>query len=78
MSTLAPATLLFDHPSLTAISHYLTCEVPSDKEHRQVDNSSSISTEVCAFIAQVIGTNIDSDTPLMQAGLSSLGALKLG
>ena len=51
-------------------------QTPRGTEARR--NSDAVIQELNAAIMQVIGTLINSQVPLMQAGLTSLGALKLG
>ena len=39
---------------------------------------STIITEVQSLVAEITGTKVEPETPLMQAGLTSIGILQIG
>ena len=77
-----PATLVFEAPTARQIAAQLVFSAPAPAayEAMTVERVSTIAMpveEVVSQAAEVIGGDIDADTPLMDAGLDSLGATAL-
>ena len=75
-------TITFDYPTPGALIEFLTNEMYSmenrdtatyDRARAEAESSSAVS----AALAQVLGTEIRLDQPLLEAGLDSLGATEL-
>jgi hypothetical protein len=80
-----PATLTFDYPTISALASYLAANHSSGTASEMAaaeGNAASISSclshesilaELQGIVAGMLGAEVAPDTPLMEAGLDSLG-----
>jgi len=77
-----PSTLLFDHPSIEGIASSVSQTFQVSSPHVggtvccQVDTH-QVQATVATCVAEVLGTEVAGDAPLMAAGIDSLGATEL-
>ena len=53
-------------------------QLADDRGHASQTELSTIINEVQSLIAEITGTTVEPETPLMQAGLTSIGILQIG
>jgi aryl carrier-like protein len=79
------STLIFDHPTARQLPTLFTSSAPAaavDDDEDEEETSAALSrsvelSEVLGMVQRTAGAEIDSDSPLMEAGLDSLGAVEL-
>lgn len=84
-----PATVTFDHPSIAALAVHIAGLVSEQQGAGEATDSSALSlgssslgmgsliSELQGIVAGMLGTEVASDQPLMEAGLDSLAAVEL-
>jgi len=87
-----PATLIFDHPTVSAIAEFLSAKLPAAAQgagaeghahvHAAAAAAAAVSVQevesvVMTAAVDIVGDGLQADQPLMAAGLDSLGAVEL-
>ncbi len=79
-----PVTLIFDYPTVAALSGYiddrLRAHPPANtpaNSPMQLTDAGMIMREIQHVVASVLGKEVLSDQPLMEAGMDSLAAVEL-
>lgn len=85
-----PATLMFDYPTVAALGQFIVKQLSGGEETTERPQApapaSGIATwqpaelteSLQAMVAEVLGSEVPPNQPLMEAGLDSLGKLTAG